>query len=99
VAAERVGRIDETMRKVLMNGLATRFCVGPKVARKILLKAVKQRGKLRRLEGGDIMHTHDIVPKRMNGRDVSLRFFRPCECQISKLNYIFSFSPIIWATR
>ena len=57
--------------KVLVNGLATRFCVEPKVARKFLLEAFEQWGKLRRLEGGDIMHAHDIVSKRMDGRDAS----------------------------
>lgn len=41
------------------------------VARKFLPEAVEQWGKLRRLEGGDIMHAHDIVPKRMDGRDAS----------------------------
>lgn len=38
---------------------------------KFLPEAVEQWGKLRRLEGGDIMHAHDIVPKRMDGRDAS----------------------------
>jgi hypothetical protein len=28
-------------------------------------------GKLRRLEGGDIVHAHDIVPKRVDGQDAS----------------------------
>jgi len=32
---------------------------------------VEQWGKLRHLEGGDIMHTHDIVPKRMDSQDAS----------------------------
>jgi hypothetical protein len=73
----RVGRLDDTIRKVLVNGLATRFCVQPKVARKFLPEAVEQWGKLRRLEGGDIMHADDIVPKRMDGRDAS--FVRVCE--------------------
>jgi hypothetical protein len=66
-----VGRLDDTIRKVLVNGLATRFCVGPRVARKFLPEAVEQWGKLRRLEGGDIMYANDIVPKRMDGRDAS----------------------------
>jgi hypothetical protein len=72
-----VGRLDDTIRKVLVNGLATRFYVQPKVAKKFLPEAVEQWGKLRRLEGGDIMHAHDIVPKRMDGRDAS--FVRVCE--------------------
>ena len=54
-----------------MNSLATRFCVEAKVAKKFLLEAVEQWGKLRRLEGGDIMHAHNIVPKCMDGRDAS----------------------------
>jgi len=77
VAPKRVGRLDDTIRKVLVNGLATRFYVQPKVAKKFLPEAVEQWGKLRRLEGGDIMHAHDIVPKRMDGRDAS--FVRVCE--------------------
>lgn len=71
MAPKRVGPLDDTIRKVLTNGLATRFCVSPTVAMKFLPEAVEQWGKLRRLEGGDIMHAHDIVPKRMDGRDAS----------------------------
>ena len=71
MAPKRVGPLDGAIRKVLTNGLATRFCVSPKVARKYLPEGVEQWGKLRRLEGGDIMHAHDIVPKRMDGRDAS----------------------------
>jgi hypothetical protein len=66
-----VGRLDDTIRKVLVNGLATWFCVEPKVARKFIPEAIEQWGKLRRLEGGDIMHSHGIVPKPMDGRDAS----------------------------
>jgi hypothetical protein len=66
-----VGPLDQAIRKVLTNGLATRFCVSPRVARKFLPELVEQWGKLRRLEGGDIMHAHDIVSKRMDGRDAS----------------------------
>jgi hypothetical protein len=66
-----VGPLDDTIRKVLTNGLATRFCVSPRVARKFLLEGIEQWGKLRRLEGGDIMHAHDIVAQRMDGRDAS----------------------------
>ena len=71
MAQKRVGSLDDTNRKVLVNGLATRFCVGPKVAREFLPKAVERWGKVRRLEGGDIMRTHDMVPKRVDGQDES----------------------------
>jgi len=71
VAPKRVGPLDDTIHRVLTNGLATRFCVLPTVARKYLLEDVEQWGKLRRLEGGDIMHVHNIVPKHMDGRDVT----------------------------
>jgi hypothetical protein len=71
VAPKRVGPLDDATRKVLTNGLATRFGVPSKVARKYLPEDVEQWGKLRRLEGGDIMHAHDIVSKRMDGRDAS----------------------------
>jgi hypothetical protein len=78
-----VGRLDDSIRKVLVNGLATRFNVASRVAKKFLPDDVEQWGKLRRLEGGDIMHAHAIVPKRMDGRDAS--FVRVCEllyCQM-----------------
>ena len=71
MAPKRVGRLDDTIRKVLTHGLATRFCVLPRVAKKFLPEDVEQWGKLRRLEGGDIMHADDIVAKRMDGRDAS----------------------------
>ena len=71
MAPKRVGRLDDTIRKVLTHGLATRFCVLPRVAKKFLPEDVEQWGKLRRLEGGDIMHADDIVSKRMDGRDAS----------------------------
>ena len=77
MAPKRVGCLDDTICKVLVNGLATRFCVQPRVARKFLPEDVEQWGKMCRLEGGDIMHAHDIVPKRMDGRDAS--FVRVCE--------------------
>jgi hypothetical protein len=82
-----VGRLDDTIRKVLVNGLATRFSVEPKVARKFLPETVEQWGKLRRLEGGDIMHAHDIVRERMDGRDASFVRVRKLSSNVfSKLN-------------
>ena len=67
----RVGRLEDTIHKVLTNGLATRFCVSPRVVGKFLPKVVEQWGKLRRLEGGDIMHAHEIVSERKDGQDAS----------------------------
>jgi len=61
-----VGPLEDAIRKVLTNGLATRFCVSPKVARKFLPELIEQWGKLRHLEGGDIMHAYDIVSKCMD---------------------------------
>jgi hypothetical protein len=88
-----VGTLDNSIRKVLVNGMATRFSVGSKVARKFLPEVVEQWGKLRRLEGGDIMHAYDIVPKRMDGRDAS--FVRVREQYIvkcfSKLIHLYLF--------
>jgi len=92
VALKRVGCLDDTIHKVLVNGLATRFSVQPKVARKFLLEAVEQWGKLRCLKGGDIMHTHDIVAKRMDGRDAS--FVRVREL-FSNVFLKLIFSPIV----
>ena len=71
MSLKRVAPLDNTIRKVITNGLATWFCVLPRVARKFIPEDVEQWGKLCRLEGGDIMHAHDIVPKRMDGRDAS----------------------------
>jgi len=71
VAPKVVGPLGDTIRNVLKNGLATRFGVKPNIMRKFLLDNIEQWGKLRRLEGGDIMHAHDIVSKRMDGRDAS----------------------------
>jgi hypothetical protein len=90
-----VGRLDDPIRKILVNGLATRFYVQPKVARKFLPEAIEQWGKLRRLEGGDIMHADNIVPKRMDGRDAS--FVRECELlsNVSRNQSISIFSPIV----
>jgi hypothetical protein len=94
VAPKRVGRLNDAIRKVLANGLATRFCVQPKIAKKFLPEAVEQWGKLRRLEGGDIMHAHDLVAKRMDGRDASFVRVRELQlyCQMfSKANPSLSF--------
>jgi hypothetical protein len=88
-----VGRLDDTIRKILVNGLATRFCVRPKVASKFLPEAVEQWGKLRRLEGGDIMHAGNIAPKRMDGRDAS--FVRVSELRHVFIETISIFSPIV----
>jgi hypothetical protein len=75
-----VGRLDNTIRKVLVNSLATRLHVEPKVARKFLPENVEQWGKLRRLEGGDIMHAHDLVRKCMDGQDASfVHVHEPCQ--------------------
>ena len=71
MAPKVVGPLGDIMCKVLVNGLATRFCVSPNVARKFLPDNIEQWGKLRCLEGGDVMHAHDIVSKRMDGRDAS----------------------------
>ena len=71
MAPKVLGPLGDTMRKVLTNGLVTRFSVGRRVARKFLLDNIEQWGKLCRLEGGDIMHMHEIVSKHMDGRNAS----------------------------
>ena len=91
MAPKRVGPLNHNIRKVVVSGLATRFCVELKVARKFLPEAVEQWGKLRRLEGGNIMHADNIVPKCMDGRDASfVRVREPLSNSFSKLIYIFS---------
>lgn len=85
MAPKREGSLDNITRKVLLNGFATRCCVEAKVARNFFPEAVEQRGKLRPLEGGDIMHAHGIVRIRIDGRDAS--FVRVCQS-------ISIFSPI-----
>ena len=71
MAPKRVGPLDPPIRKVLTNALVTRFGVSLNVAKKFLPEVVEQWGKLRRLEGGDIMHAHNIISKCTDGRDVS----------------------------
>jgi hypothetical protein len=66
-----VGPLDNVVPQVLVSGLATQFCVEPKVPRKFLPEAIEKWGKLRGLEGEDITYAHDIVPKRMGDRDAS----------------------------
>ena len=56
MAPKQVGCLDDTICKVLVNSLATQFCVQPKVTSKFLPEEVEQWGKLRHLEGGNIMH-------------------------------------------
>jgi len=41
------------------------------IAGKFIPEVVEQWGKLHRLEGGDIMHMHDIVSNCMDGQDAS----------------------------
>jgi len=67
----QVGTLNKAIRKVLTNGLATRFGVFPRVARKYLPEDVEQWGKLRCLEGGDIMHAYKIVSKCIDGQDAT----------------------------
>ena len=87
----RVGPLDGTIRRVLTNSLATRFNISSMVASKFLPKVIEQWGKLCRLEGGDIMHAHDIVSKCMDGQDAS--FIRVCDLVFWKWPiYIFSFA-------
>jgi len=66
-----VAPLNKAIRKVITNGLATQFRALPKVIRKFIPEDVEQWGKLHCLEGGDIMHVHDIVPKRMDSQDAS----------------------------
>ena len=66
-----MGPLNPFIRKVLTNGLVTRFGVSSNVTKKFLLEVIEQWGKLRHLEGGDIMHAHDIISKRRDGRDAS----------------------------
>jgi len=69
--------IDGAVRKVLVSGLATQFDVLSQVAKKIIPEVIKQWGKLRRLEGGDIMHMHKIVSQHRDGQDAS--FVHVCD--------------------
>ena len=71
MAPKHVATLDNFICKILTNGLVTRFSVSSRVAGKFLLEVVEQWGKLRRLEGGDIMHAHDIVSQRKDGQDAS----------------------------
>jgi hypothetical protein len=67
----------------------------PEVAGKFLPKDVEQWGKLRRLEGGDIMHAHDVVSKRMDGRDATfVRVRDPIVACFQEVIY-FSLGPTV----
>jgi len=66
MAPKQVAPLIKAIRKVITNGLATWFRALPKLVRKFIPEDIEQWGKLRRLEGGDIMHVHDIVPKHMD---------------------------------
>jgi hypothetical protein len=86
-----VGPLDRDIRKALASGLATRYDVLLKVAKKYIPEHVEQWGKLRRLEGGDIMHAHDIVSKRMDGRDATFIRVRDLNCcMFSESNPVLS---------
>ena len=87
-----MGPLKNSIRTILTNGLATRFCVSSRVARKFLPEDIEQWGKLRRLEGGDIMHTHDVASKYMSGRDAS--FIRVRELVFWKM-IDFNLCPIV----
>ena len=71
MAPKVVGPLGDSVRKVLTNGLATQFCILANVARKFLPDDIEQWGKLHCLEGGDIMHMHDIISKCMDSHDAS----------------------------
>ena len=61
VALKHVAILDNSIHKILTNGLVTRFSILSRVAGKFLPEDIEQWGKLHHLEGGDIMHAHDIV--------------------------------------
>jgi len=83
-----VAPLNKAIHKVITNSLATWFRALPKVVRKFILEDIEQWGKLRHLEGGDIMHVHDIVPKRMDGQDAS--FIHVCDLILLGNNLILS---------
>jgi len=71
VALKLEGPLDDAISTILINGLVTWFGVTFNVTGKFILEVVEQWGKLYRLEGGDIMHVHDIVSNCMDGQDAS----------------------------
>jgi hypothetical protein len=64
-----------------MNGLVTWFGVLLNIAKKFLLEVIEQWGKLHCLEGGDIMHAHDIISKCRDSQDASFI----CVCELGFL--------------
>ena len=70
MAPKQVAPLNKAICKVITNSLVNWFHALPKVVRKFILEDIEQWGKLHCLEGGDIMHAHDIVPK-LDGQDVS----------------------------
>jgi len=90
MAPKLEGPLDDAIRTILTNSLVTRFGVTFNVAGKFIPEVIEQWGKLRRLEGGDIMHTHDIVSNRMDGQDASFVCVRELIVKCSyKITYFY----------
>ncbi|KAI0052945.1 hypothetical protein FA95DRAFT_1482442 [Auriscalpium vulgare] len=64
-----VGPVSRGIQNALTSALATRYGVTNTTARRHLPAQLEQWGKIRRLEGGDMMHARALVPER--GRDAS----------------------------
>ncbi|KAI0052234.1 hypothetical protein FA95DRAFT_1669516, partial [Auriscalpium vulgare] len=64
-----VGPVEQGTRKVLASALATRYSISVAAAKKYLPNELEQWGKVRRLEGGDMMHARGLVSD--GGRDAS----------------------------
>ena len=85
MAPKRVGGLDDTIRKVLTNGLATRFCVQPKVAKNFFRRLLNSRVNCVALK----VRT-SCTRVILDGRDAS--FVRVCEPVVkcfSKLIYLY----------
>ena len=76
MAPKCMATLGDTICKVLTNGLVTWFDVSSNVAKKFLPEVIEQWGKLHCLEGGDIIHTHDIVSKCRDSQDASFIHMR-----------------------
>ncbi|KAI0061239.1 hypothetical protein BV25DRAFT_1870912 [Artomyces pyxidatus] len=64
-----VGAVSSGIRNAIAAAIATRYDVNMRVARQQIPAQLEQWGKVRRLEGGDMMHARALVAE--SGRDAS----------------------------
>ena len=92
MALKLEGPLDNAICTILTNSLVTQFGVTFNVTGKFILEVIEQWDKLHRLEGGDIMHMHDIVSNCMDSQDT---FFVHVRKLIVKCSYKITYFYIL----